>query len=512
MECEEENFYKLIAFLVDVCPKVVCNYFKRNILCGDTFASYLKRKKHILFHLNCNKKCCECVSEVLQQKHISNNHFKSLFDEDKNKRVHRGKNCICIYVAKKNINPYVVLDISLANCMLKNCEKVDNEIDHWLTTLINTRNKIVHSTDTKSINELDFNYYWKNIEGAVFGLAKAIDDEYEQTVVANVEYLRRRQMLSDDKLKECQLLHDWWRDKCCDFEKTLDESRSQLTTVCETTKAINENECRHHSEINEKIDSLGSKIDILTEMQSRSNTDFSHKDSSTDDTQSLTEYVEKKTTKPVFVKNEWNDDVKIFWLRNRCRIRELKGLIQIEIGIHPDNQELVFEGTNLTDDRTISYYGISHKIVNLKQKEQQTIPLLPNVIQELARGNQTEELVGLKFIYVRTKKNKFIEIDIKNCMTIFDIKELIFEKEGIPYYKQVLYNGTVILDDGQLIKNCGIKEGQSLVMFYYLRYPGPVTQSQLCSKEQAIERNKRKSSDQMTSGMNAEGSKIAKNS
>lgn len=218
MECEEENFYKLIAFLVDVCPKVVCNYFKRNILCGDTFESYLKRKKHILFHLNCNKKCCECVSEVLQQKHISNNHFKSLFDEDKNKRVHRGKNCICIYVAKKNINPYVVLDISLANCMLKNCEKVDNEIDHWLTTLINTRNKIVHSTDTKSINELDFNYYWKNIEGAVFGLAKAIDDEYEQTVVANVEYLRRRQMLSDDKLKECQLLHDWWRDKCCDFE------------------------------------------------------------------------------------------------------------------------------------------------------------------------------------------------------------------------------------------------------------------------------------------------------
>lgn len=58
------------------------------------------------------------------------------------------------------------------------------------------------------------------------------------------------------------------------------------------------------------------------------------------------------------MKNEWNDDVKIFWLRNRCRIRELKGLIQIEIGIHPDNQELVFEGTNLTDDRTISYYGI----------------------------------------------------------------------------------------------------------------------------------------------------------
>lgn len=56
---------------------------------------------------------------------------------------------------------------------------------------------------------------------------------------------------------------------------------------------------------------------------------------------------------------------------------------------------------------------------------------------------------------MRTKKNKFIEIDIKNCMTIFDIKELIFEKEGIPYYKQVLYNGTVILDDGQLIKNCG---------------------------------------------------------
>ncbi|CAC5406430.1 unnamed protein product [Mytilus coruscus] len=583
MECEEENFYKLIAFLVDVCPKVVCNYFKRKVLCGDTFESYLKRKKHILFHLNCNKKCCECVAEVVQQKHISNNHFKSLFDEDLNKRVHHVKNCICIYVAKKNISPSVVLDVSLANCMLKNCEKLDKEIDHWLTTLINTRNKVVHSTDTKSINDLDFNNYWKKIEGAVLGLAKAIDNEYEQTVVANVEYLRRRQMLSDDKLKECQLLHDWWRDKCCDFEKTLDESRSQLTTVCETTKAINENESRHHSEINEKIDNIGCKIDTLTDMQSRSNKDASNKDSCTHDVQSFTEYdkkdiqvvmnieanqsfceadverkflsplksllnsidskvniksystfpittvgqptslvehsfhprdllpsssgsshslkptyirssgesstlsekmaVEKKTTKPIFVKNEWNDDVKIFWLSNRSKVRELKCLIQIEIGIHPDNQELVFEGTHLTDDRTVLYYG-----------------------------NQTAEFVGSKFIYVRTKKNEFIEIDIKNCMTVFEIKELIFAKEGIPYYKQVLYNGTVILEDGQHIKNCGIKEGQSLEMFYYLRFPAPVTQPQICSKGQSIERNKRKSSDQRTSGMTADAAKKAKDS
>lgn len=36
--------------------------------------------------------------------------------------------------------------------------------------------------------------------------------------------------------------------------------------------------------------------------------------------------------------------------------------------------------------KLFSIAGISHKIVNLKQKEQQTIPLLPNVIQELARG------------------------------------------------------------------------------------------------------------------------------
>lgn len=219
MECEEENFYKLIAFLVDVCPKVVCNYFKRKVLCGDTFESYLNTRKHILYHLNCtNKKCCECTVKVVQQKQLSNDNFKSLFDEDLNKKVHHGKNCICIYAAKKSISPAVVLDISLASCMLKNCEHLDNDIDHWLNTLKNTRNKVVHSTDTKSINDQEFKYHWQIIQGAVFGLAKSIDDEYEKTVAANVEYLSCRQMLSDDKLKECQLLHDWWRDKCCDIE------------------------------------------------------------------------------------------------------------------------------------------------------------------------------------------------------------------------------------------------------------------------------------------------------
>lgn len=57
------------------------------------------------------------------------------------------------------------------------------------------------------------------------------------------------------------------------------------------------------------------------------------------------------------MKNEWNGDVKMFWVSDHSKVRELKSLIQIEIGIRPENQVLLFEGTQLKDDITISYSG-----------------------------------------------------------------------------------------------------------------------------------------------------------
>jgi hypothetical protein len=50
-EEDENNFYRLVAFVVDVAPEVIREYFKRKVLHGDTFESYLNKHKHILYHL-----------------------------------------------------------------------------------------------------------------------------------------------------------------------------------------------------------------------------------------------------------------------------------------------------------------------------------------------------------------------------------------------------------------------------------------------------------------------------
>jgi hypothetical protein len=39
-EEDENNFYRLVAFVVDVAPEVIREYFKRKVLHGDTFESY----------------------------------------------------------------------------------------------------------------------------------------------------------------------------------------------------------------------------------------------------------------------------------------------------------------------------------------------------------------------------------------------------------------------------------------------------------------------------------------
>ena len=230
-EEDENNFYRLVAFVVDVAPEVIREYFKKKVLNGDTFESYLNKHKHILYHLVFPSYCCECPSKgkPSNDKVLSNEQMKLLYDfistndcqnskEMKKWKLNTRYFCICKYSAKKNISVKDVLDTTLGCCIMKNCETKNNSRDNWMWQIKNTRNKIVHKTDTKSISSVEFEAHWDTLKGSVMGLASLLDKEYETDVCNQVEHLKSRQIINTDKFKEVQLLHEWWRDKLFEIE------------------------------------------------------------------------------------------------------------------------------------------------------------------------------------------------------------------------------------------------------------------------------------------------------
>lgn len=230
-EEDENNFYRLVAFVVDVAPEVIREYFKRKVLHGDTFESYLNKHKHILYHLVFLRDCCECPSKEIpcKDKALSNEQMKLLYDfigcnpcknseQIKASKLSIKYSCICKYSARKNISVKDVLDTTIACCIVKNCELKNNSRDNWMTQIKNTRNKIVHKTDTRSISSDKFEAHWATLKGSVMGLASLLDKEYETHVCNQVDNLKSRQILNTDNNKEVQLLYEWLRDKIFEFE------------------------------------------------------------------------------------------------------------------------------------------------------------------------------------------------------------------------------------------------------------------------------------------------------
>lgn len=230
-EEDENNFYRLVAFVVDIAPEVIREYFKKKVLNGDTFESYLNKHKHILYHLVFPRDCCECPSKGghANDKALSNEQMKLLYDFNTNpcqnsneiKKMKLNINnfyCICKYSAKKNISVKDVLDTTIACCIMMNCETKNKSRENWMTQIKKTRNKIVHKTDTKSISIVEFEKHWATLKRSVMGLASWLDKEYETDVCNKIEHLKSRQIIDTDKFKEVQLLHEWVRDKLFENE------------------------------------------------------------------------------------------------------------------------------------------------------------------------------------------------------------------------------------------------------------------------------------------------------
>ena len=102
-------------------------------------------------------------------------------------------------------------------------------------------------------------------------------------------------------------------------------------------------------------------------------------------------------------------------------VENLKAQIQDKDGIPPDQQRLIFNGIQLQDEHTLSYYDIF---------ENDSVIYLQHDIQVL--NKQTGKIITLEVNYSNTIEN---------------VKVMIYDKEGIPPDQQILtFDGRILQD------------------------------------------------------------------
>ena len=122
-------------------------------------------------------------------------------------------------------------------------------------------------------------------------------------------------------------------------------------------------------------------------------------------------------------------------LESRDTIRNVKEKLQVEEGLPPEQQQLIFDGEQLEDSRTFSDYKIQNKSIL------QLIPVIK--------------------IFVKTVTGEMIPLNFKLSDTIGMVKEKISAVEGFPPSQslELFCDGELLDDDDVTLAQSNIENG-----------------------------------------------------
>ena len=127
-------------------------------------------------------------------------------------------------------------------------------------------------------------------------------------------------------------------------------------------------------------------------------------------------------------------------------ILKIYQLIKNIKGYKVKNQRLIFQGKFLENEKKINDYNINNSSI---------------IYLSLLNKNKFMEIV------IKLKEGKKICIKVSPFGTILDIKEKIENMLGIETKNQILIFNNKILNNGEIISNYNIKEGNELFLLYF---------------------------------------------